>query len=50
MLIICSKVGNHGKETHLTLESQIWDCLTDPSITTTQRLDGEDRDNQRTQQ
>ena len=25
------------KETHLTLESQIWDCLTDHSMPTTQR-------------
>ena len=37
------------KETCLALESQIWDCLTDPLVHTTQRLDGEDKDNQRTQ-
>ena len=39
MWILCSKVGNHGKETHLALESQIWDSLTDPSMPTTQILD-----------
>ena len=50
MWILCRKVGNHGKETHLALESHIWDCLTDLSVPTTQRLDGEDKDNQRTQQ
>ena len=37
------------KETCLALESQIWDCLTDPLVPTTQRLEGEDKDNQRTQ-
>ena len=46
MWILGSKVGNHGKETHLTLESQIGDCLTDPLVPTTQRLDGEEIDNQ----
>ena len=48
--ILCSKVENHGKEAHLTLESLIWDCLTDSSVPTTQRLDEEDKDNQRTPQ
>ena len=41
---------NHGNEAHLALESQIWSCLIDPSMPTTQRLDGEDKDNQRTPQ
>ena len=41
---------NHGNEAHLALESQIWDCLTNPLVPTTQRLDGEDKDNQRTPQ
>ena len=50
MWIILSKEGNHGKEIHLALESQIWSCLTDPSLPITQRLDGEDKDNQRTPQ
>ena len=49
MWILCSKVTNHGKEAHLALESQIWSCLIDPSMPTTQRLDGKDKDNQRTQ-
>ena len=39
-----------GKAVHLALESQIWDCLTNPLVPTTQRLDGEDKDNQRTPQ
>ena len=43
-------MGNHGKEAHLALESQIWSFLNDPSVLTTQRLDGEDKDNQRTSQ
>ena len=43
-------MGNHRKEAHLALESQIWSCLTSPSVPTTQRLDGEDKDNQRTPQ
>ena len=38
-----------GKAVHLALESQIWDCLTNPLVPTTQRLDGEDKDNERTQ-
>ena len=46
---MCSKVGNHGKETHLALESQIWDCFNQPSMPTVQILDEEDN-NQRTQQ
>ena len=50
MWILCSKVENHGKETYLALESQIWDCLTDPSMPTTQKLDEEDKNNQRTPQ
>ena len=49
MWIPCSKVGNHGNETHLVLESQIWDFLTDLSVPTTQRLDWEDKDNWRIQ-
>ena len=49
MWVILSNGGVHGKETHLALESHIWDCLADPSVPTTQRLDGEDKDNQRTQ-
>ena len=32
-------MGNHGKEAHLALESQIWSCLTNPLVATTQRLD-----------
>ena len=40
-------MGNHGKEAHLALESQIWSCLIGPLVPTTQRLDGEDKDNQR---
>ena len=43
-------MGNHGKVTHLALESQIWSCLTDSSMPSTQRLDWENKDNQRTQQ
>ena len=50
MWIILSNGGDHGKVAHLALESQIWDCLTDPLVHTTQRLDGEDKDNQRTPQ
>ena len=41
---------NHGKEAHIALESLIWSCLIDLSVLTTQRLDGEDKDNQRTPQ
>ena len=39
-----------GKAVHLALESQIWDCLTNPLVPTTQRLDGEEKDYQRTPQ
>ena len=49
MWIILRNGGVHEKDTHLALESHIWDCLTNPSMPTTQRLDGKDKDNQRTQ-
>ena len=49
MWIILSKVINHGKETHFALESQIWCYLSGSLVSTSQRLDGEDKDNQRTQ-
>ena len=39
MRILGSKVGNHGKEAQLALESHIWNCLTDPLVPITQRLD-----------
>ena len=45
MWILCSKVTNHGKETHLALESQTWDCLTNPSVPKTQRLDWGNKNN-----
>ena len=50
MWFLCSKVRNHGKEAHLALESRFEIFLTDPSVPTTQRLDGKHKDNQRKQQ
>ena len=37
--ILLNKERVHGKNTHLALDYEFRVCLTDPSVSTTQRLD-----------
>ena len=50
MWIPLNKGKVHGKNTHLALDYEIRVFLTNYSVPTTQRLDWEDKNNQRTQQ